>query len=92
MYNLYRHKGYTDGKEMAYETSLGTSLEILKLLNSEPRHSIISMMEKLDLSRSSIKMALLSMTNTRLVKTEAKGLYVITDLGREVLKDAEAET
>ena len=76
---------------MTYESSLGPSLEILKLLNSEPRHTIKSMMKKLDLSRSSIKMALLSMTNTRLVKTEAKGLYVITDLGREVLRDAKNE-
>ena len=76
---------------MTEENSLGTSLEILKLLDSEPRHTIKSMMKKLSLSRSSIKMALLSMTNTRLVKTEAKGLYVITDLGREVLRDAEAE-
>ena len=75
---------------MTEENSLGTSLEILKLLDSEPRHTIKSMMKKLDLSRSSIKMALLSMTNTRLVKTEAKGLYVITDLGRKALKEAEA--
>ena len=75
---------------MTDETSLGTSLEILKLLDSEPRHTIKSMMKKLDLSRSSIKLALLSMTNTRLVKTEAKGLYVITDLGRKALKEAEA--
>ena len=74
---------------MTYESSLGTSLEILKLLNSEPRHTIISMMEKLGLSRSSIKMALLSMTDTRLVKKEARGLYIITELGRKALKEAE---
>ena len=74
---------------MAYESSLGTSREILKLLNLEPRHTIISMMEKLNLSRSSIKMALLSMTDTRLVKKEARGLYIITDLGRKALKEAE---
>jgi len=47
------------------------------------------MKEKLGLSRSSIKMALLSMTDTRLVKKEARGLYIITELGRKALKEAE---
>lgn len=66
---------------------MGVALEILKLLEREPRQSPQTIALKIPNGLSSIKTALVTLSDTGLVIPIAHGVYEITDLGRLILKE-----
>lgn len=71
----------------ATETKTGVAVEILKLLEKEPKITPALMETMLPhYTRGSIKAALHYLTSLGHVSTLARGLYVITDLGKCVLR------
>ena len=66
-------------------TQMGVCLEILSLLEKEPRQSPDLIEERLEYSLSSVSTALVYLKDMSLVKRVSRGLYVITELGKYVL-------
>ena len=66
-------------------SQMGVSLEILKLLEHEPRQTPDFIETKLEYRISSVKTALVYLADMNLVKRVSHGLYVITELGKYVL-------
>ena len=66
-------------------SQMGVCLEILNLLEKEPRQSPDLIEESLEYSLSSVSTALVYLKDMNLVKRVSRGLYIITDLGKYVL-------
>lgn len=71
---------------------MGVALEILKILREEPRHTSGTLQKRLNVSRSSVKIALMTLADVGLVTQEVRGVYGITPLGREVLDQSLKKT
>ena len=77
------------------EEKTGVAVEILKLLQEEPKQSPAMMDSKLPHKIGSIKAALHYLTSLGHVSKLARGLYVISELGtcvlRHLLEQSEGE-
>ncbi len=68
------------------QTKTGVAVEILKILNTDPKQSPEMLDHNLPYSRGSIKAALHYLSSLGHVSTVARGFYVITELGECVLR------
>ena len=63
------------------------ALDILRILEKEPRQTPQILHEKLDVSLSGIKSTLGNLHELKLVSRQARGLYMISALGKHVLEN-----
>ena len=66
---------------------MGVARDILRILKLIPRQNPGSLQESLGVSLSSIKNALIHLTDMGLVDTPSRGVYIITNLGKYVLEN-----
>jgi len=65
----------------------GIANRILLLLKESPRQTPISIAGRLNASVSTVRNALVILSDLKLVEAEVRGLYEITALGERLLKD-----
>ena len=65
----------------------GIANRILLLLKESPRQTPISIAGRLNASVSTIRNALVILSDLKLVEAKVRGLYEITPLGERLLKD-----
>jgi predicted transcriptional regulator len=65
----------------------GVANRILLLLKESPRQTPISIAGRLNASVSTIRNALVILSDLKLVEAKVRGLYEITPLGERLLKD-----
>ena len=64
---------------------MNRTLRILKLIGDEPRQTPTTLSKKFEMSSSYMRNTLVTLYELGLVKREARGLYVLTELGLRVL-------
>ncbi|MDW8022787.1 MAG: winged helix-turn-helix transcriptional regulator [Nitrososphaerota archaeon] len=62
------------------------AIEILKTIEQNPRITPLEMSKKLGINLQYIRNTLRTLTELKLVETPARGVYVLTELGRYILK------
>jgi predicted transcriptional regulator len=65
----------------------GIANRVLLLLKESPRQTPISIAGRLNASVSTVRNALVILSDLKLVEAEVRGLYEITALGERLLKD-----
>jgi len=65
----------------------GVANRILLLLKESPRQTPISIAGRLNASVSTVRNALVILSDLKLVEARVRGLYEITPLGERLLKD-----
>jgi predicted transcriptional regulator len=69
--------------------TMGLARDILKHINDYPRQSPATLHQTLEYSLSGIKNTLVNLMDLGLVETQTRGIYVITELGKQVLENQE---
>jgi len=70
---------------------MGLARQILKLLREEPRQTPRSMMERMNLSKTTVMTVLKVLSDLGLVEARVRGLYEITPLGEYMLEKSGKE-
>ena len=64
-----------------------TAIEILKTIEHNPRITPLEISKILNVSSQYVRNILTVLMELKLVETPARGVYIITGLGRKVLKE-----
>jgi len=71
---------------MPIQVSL-TAIEILEAIQRKPRLSPMMIADELEMNPGVVRNVLVTLTELKLVQSPARGLYEITPLGQDVLKE-----
>lgn len=62
------------------------AVEILKIVEQNPRITPLEISKKLGISLQYIRNTLRTLTELKLLETPVRGVYVLTELGKHILK------
>lgn len=65
-----------------------TATQILRVLQRKPRLSPVMIAEETKLSANTVRTVLQTLSELTLVAIPARGIYTVTELGEQVLKEA----
>lgn len=68
-----------------------TATEILEAIQRKPRLTPIMIADELKMNAGVVRNVLVTLAELRLVQSPARGLYEITPLGQEVLKEGKVK-
>jgi len=62
-----------------------TAIDVLRIIGQNPRITPLEISEKLKVNAQHVRNILLVLSELKLVETPARGVYLITELGKYVL-------
>lgn len=66
-----------------------TAINVLRAIDQNPRITPLEISEKLEMNAQQVRNILLVIAELRLVETPVRGVYLITELGKYVLSQAD---